>query len=383
MMGITFSSQPISEITDVLTGTSTVGSFRGKGIDPEMYRAAYGQCDAFYQRYGDVPDYFIQNCATQRLRDYSTYPVIGRELGLSVSEAQLEKELVEEVKAIYEQQQSYQDPDDRLTMKQIYMRQVQNSPISIRKTQSEAGVVGRALAQFPYPDSIAKSSVQAEQTRVSLSFIRFNNAELLRSLGKEVTVTDEEARKLYEEKKYEDSDERPSFESQKEILVNEVRNEKRQKALAAVKGKLSDLKNPTMKEITSITFIQPYNPPPLSLLQLNQVPTGGKEAFNLAIPDALMAISQGPSRQVYGPFTADGYTVYLTVNQVMGNDQDVAFANLEKQKKNGSQFLAQSLVNLLSEHVADKGKFELNRRVLPGGDPSRGGAVPGGPPVGN
>ncbi len=364
MMGLTFSSQPLSEITDIISGTNQLGEFKGKAISSRLYYMVRENCKDRYREYGQIPDVFIDQCAEREIKGYYLIPSITSHLGLGVSDYAVEQQILRAVRNSYEAQTRYADPDDRLTMNEVYMREMQGVPPEIRRKSLEMEKSLNAMMDFPFPSALAESALDAKEIRVDLRVIDFDNAELLSHLGKTIKISEEEIRTRYEEKEAakKDGDEKSDYKSSHELIENEIRNERRQKELASIKSKLGSLNKPDIAAVQNITGISPQFHRNIQLQNLKALkigPGANSKVLNLTSADFLMELGKGISNTVVGPIQSQERTVYVEVVAVKNPGKVHETRELEVEARQGGMYLASGLLDLLADREAEKYGFHM------------------------
>lgn len=361
MMGITFSSQPISEITAILSGQSGPGEFEGKEISRAMVNLALNQCKERYRSFGEIPDYFLNNCIENELKNLIVLPALGRKLGLDVPDSKVQKELMEAVESRYRSQSGYADPDDRLDMREIYNRELQFNPLDVRKAIEATRSTYESLRDFPVSPDMKQASVATDGISMNIRYIQYSTSDLLKSLGKEVVVSEEEIREAYEKEQAEKKDEekRP-LEKERELIENRIRSEKRQVELAGLKSQLGALGETfELKKVSEITGISIESAGRVVLKKLKQVPAKKGAPLDLAKPEILAGIPAPGSSLVAGPFTSGDQTYYVEIGDVRISDTPVLAEKIESETSNQGVYHAAYLLEQLVENESKRGNFKV------------------------
>jgi len=313
MMAITFSSQPISEITSIIAGGSRIGGYAGKDISLQNYYIQHENCKNRYRAYGNVPEQIINRCVADQLQQVYTLYSLGERLGLVASEKALEKELFENVKAMYEQQKPL-DKEDQIPMNELYRREISSASLQTRQQLTTAQLTFTTLADMPTQEAFVTATDKSKRVVLNFNVIRFSNADLLKKLDSTVKITEKEIRAEYErEQKLLSKEKKSPYNKQKEIVENRLKTARKQALLAKVKEKLSGLKEGTMTlaDVTRITGIPARTTGDVKLTELSSARLGA-DPINLAIPGILSNLKRG----VTGPHQADEFTVYAQLTSI-------------------------------------------------------------------
>lgn len=362
MMAMMFSSQNMSEITDIIAGKDAAGKFGGETIPLRYYAMAQDSCKANYQQFGNIPDFFLQRCIVGQLKNIYVIPLIAHRLGLEVSSEALEKDILERAKMVYQTQRAVSE-DDRLSLSTIYRRELSRYPKELQmKDAARQKLAENMAANFPIPESVLISSRAASGISMQLRIVRFSNAELLGLLEKTIQIDEAEIRKTYEEEQAKlPADQKKSYENERSFVRNRVMNDKKQKALADLKAKLAALTDPTLEQVAALTMSPLRNLGRLTLQNLNTVKISPEETVSLVIPGLLLDMEKPGNVIRSGPHQEGEHTVYaeisgLTVPQTVMTDKE-----REAEKEKQGQETAQGLMSYILDQESKRGNFRLNR----------------------
>jgi len=361
MLAITFSSQSIDEITGIIAGKKTLGSYRGKEINSQVYFVIEQYCQGMYAQFGKVPDFILHSCMTEQLKQVYVIPEIGKELGLTVSKQSVENAVYEQIKQAYKQSQG-RDEDDRLSIKEMYRREVAYNPIEVRVRMASISEVVNALGKdFPVPQTVVKSMQSSDNIVFDLNLVRFSSSELNKLVDPSITISEEEVKSTYEKEQsvLAEKDRKP-FESQAEFVRNRLKNEKRQALIAEVKKKLSLFtKDYKLDEVSKAVGVKPVPIKEVKLTSITNIKLPENQTADLSGSDFLLSLTPGKDALV-GPIQDGEFTVYAEVKNVKiitpketANKKDNL---LEELSMSISGFFLQEIMN--SE--AKRGKFTLN-----------------------
>jgi hypothetical protein len=353
MMAITFSSQPIDEITSVIAGGSKIGTYDGKDISQQIFAYAMNNCRQRFESFGNIPDSFINQCAASQLKEIYALSSIGESLGLTVSRETTEKEVLESVQELHRQQQAM-DEEDRLSIEEIYRREIATLSIQGRRLFTSAILASKTLVgkHFPIPEDMASAGSNSTKTALTFNVVSFSNAELLQKLDTAVAVSEAEIRAEYDrEQKLLEGDKKAPYESRKEVIVSRLKTLKKQERLSGMKERLSRLSEGySLAEITSITGIPVQKVGPIKLRELASARVGN-QTLNLAAPGILTDLKPG---RVTGPHQSNEYTVYAQLTSInTASGPSTERAQFDDQ-------IASSITQNLLDQEAKRKKFSLN-----------------------
>ncbi|MDH5656052.1 MAG: hypothetical protein OEZ34_09105 [Spirochaetia bacterium] len=361
MMLITFSSQPVDEILSIIAGQGKFGTFHGKEIQPDIYYWAKDYCKRTYEKYGNIPEQFINNCAVEQLKQLYTLSSMGNKMGVGSSRKTIEKRLIEDIKGIQSMQNQYLDPDDRLSVEEIYRRELIQTPILTRQMVASAGLSANILSSPVFvPSTLTESKAAADHIKMNFLIVHYSTAELLQKLGKEVTVSEAEIKAEFERReKLKQGKNLSTFNSQRNLIMEDLKTSKKQKLLGDIKKELSDMKQPDLAKISMLARTKINSLPGVSLTDLQSVRTPAGPV-NLAREEIL---SNPVTGGVYGPFQDGEITVYAELKEIIHLPQKNG-QNSDLIEKNMASATGRNLLNFLIENEAKTGKFSLNPALL-------------------
>ncbi len=321
MMGVTFSSQPMDEILSILAGGGKLGHFQGKEISGRVYMLAYDQCQERYRMFGTVPDYILDQCTANEIKNLYVIPGIGSHLGIRLSKAEAEKQINEAAVAAFRAQNAdLAHSDDRLTLREIYNLEIQRNPLEVRMAVENTMRTYNALRTFPVPESVKNAAAAGESITFNVKAVHYTTVDLLRSMDSGVTITEEEIKKAYEEdQKAKPEAEKKPYDSEKERIRNQLQTEKKQARLNEARKTLSELKSGfTLDDVTRITGITAETLGEKNLNSLNSVALGSGSPVAMNKSGIYAAIAEARSADTYtaGPFEDGDRTYYLEISGV-------------------------------------------------------------------
>lgn len=366
MLGVTFSSQPLSEIIELLSGSSKVGSFQNKPILVKDYSMIYEQCKQYFQKFGfsDIPPALLQNCIYQQVVQLYIKPEIAKDLGLEVSKDSIENQLLQSVKEVYKQQKKQALPEDQISIEELYNREVNYFPIYKRVALINANLLDSFLLN-PIPLSNEDLSVQQKitsyQIKIQSQILVFTSESLLKNI--KVEVTEEEIKKKYEEDKKEhfsnpnQKDPYPDFKERYKFIKERLESEKKRVELSKIKENLGKVKNyQTFEELIRILNIQPIVKE-FSINELDSIVINNEIKINANKKEFLKAILSNQN-MIIGPIQDKEYTFYIKIEKIIVN---------QKQEEQLSTEFIQQLQNrqtgvfyeYIIEQYKNRGKFKL------------------------
>jgi hypothetical protein len=282
---------------------------------------------------------------------------MGNKMGIRTSRKSIESRLAETVKQLQAQQNQFLDTDDRLSVDELYRRELMQTPISTRQMLAGAGMSSGLLSTpFPVPSSVVKAKQTAGNIKLSFKLIRYSTTDLLQLLGKNIKISEEEVKAEYNRKeKLKEGKDLASYESQKELIENELKTAKKQKELGSIKKELSEMKTPDLEKISSMTHAPIIQLKSISLENMKSV-AAGSTPVNLARAEILSNPVQGN----YGPFQDGEYTLYVQLTDVSVQKVAPIQKDFELIQKNISSGIGTKVYYFLMDNEARTGKFSLN-----------------------
>jgi hypothetical protein len=365
MLAITFSSQPIDEITSLISGASKAGSYNNEPILIKDYMFIYNECENQFQRYGltEIPPFLLQNCIFENIQSLYVKPVIANDLGLNVSKESIEKQIADYVQQIYQIQKNSKLEDDVIPIEELYQRELSSLPISKRIAFIKANMVDQFLLR-PIPisnddwnilQSIAKDSIE-----LNLELIAFTNQDLLDQI--QVNVSEEEIQKKYEEDKLSNinkenkTSEYPSYQERYKFIKESLQNEKKRAILSNVKEQLSKINqkpNITLKEIEDLVKIKAVNKT-INLKELDSLVVGNKK-FNLLQNEFLKSILTN-NQNIVGPIQDKENTIYVRLMNIKLKENN---KEIQVKKESFEERLAFVFYNHILEQYRKRGNFQV------------------------
>lgn len=375
IMGISFSSQDMSEILTILSGGSKIGSYRGEEIRPEVYGYAEDSCKNRYQVYGEIPQVFIDQCASDAVRDMMVMPAIVADLGLDVSEKQIQDQIISVLRTEVEMQNQSRLADDRLSLEQMVQREMSRFPMSLRMRLTRVGLFQDSVAA-PFPVSAIETQAfsRAKDSAFELNVIAFTNADLLNSFSAE--ASEAEMKDLYEKDKKEAEIRAkkekkegpftyPSFEERKEFLKDRVLTEKKKKQLEELKASLGQKKDASLATVSEKTGYKAERAT-VKFSALNAVSLASGKTINLT-GDRFLSDVAASRDGLKGPYQDGETTIYLTIEQVkLAPPSEKLDPELSQ---NRAMYLSYAFANQIVKEYAETGKFRLTQKSLDSGKP--------------
>ncbi|MBI3394480.1 MAG: hypothetical protein HY042_01455 [Spirochaetia bacterium] len=377
MLAITFSRQPRDEIMAILAGRSGAGQFDGEEISMRMIAIADSNCRDRLQQFGGpsgkIPEFLVQRCITSQTRELYVLPKIAREMGLAVLPASIEKAALERARANFKRQAGLH-AEDRLSLDELYRRELANYPVDLQVRVGEAQRVYEKLGRnFPMSEAALRSEELAKKITLDVRIVRYTTADLNNALESQVSASEEEIRRQYDEEQKKLSDnQKKKFDEEKEFVKNRIKTQKKQVLMADIKTKLSKLgANPSLDEVAKITGVPAKRIPGVSLEGLAAVPLGDKEAAKLNLPGILVDLKGGPGPVTSGPHQDQDQTIYFEATNVRIPDIKVETAKVDKESEDKTQRAALGFLGFIIEREAARGKFALYKKAFGGKDAGR------------
>ena len=370
MMGIMFLPGSIQDFTGTFS-SSAVGSYDGRPISQADYRLVYASCDEQVRRMGG--DRFrnmqMANCTSRGMRELFVLADIGKQLGLTVSASQVQEKVLERARDTFIQQQlAARDSDDRLTLEDIYSRQLRYMPLDYRKRTMDAEmVVGVLRRRFPFPAAQAEADRRVSRTTLDIRFVRFSNAQLSRGIETRVRAEESEIRRLYDtEQSKLAADKRRPYEQERSNVERRVLAQKREAELKGLKDRLSKLGGQfNLEDVAALTGIRPSSVLNLPLDKLNEAKTENG-SVNLSLPDLILKIAPGAGPVKVGPLIRDEFTYFIELQNVRTpptatpSDEKAMQRELEG---NGAE-LAAYLMREMIDQQAQRSEFKLKKDIF-------------------
>lgn len=364
MMGITFSSQPKHEILEILAGGPRYGEFRGSEIRPDLYHFAAEQCKQRFQAYGNVPDFFLQQCITGNLKQLVILPAISVDSGLDVSEKSVHDALVEEIRMQEQMQNQSRLPEDRISAEQLYRLSLARMPMDLRLRLHRLEQFQKAFGgPFPVSGEETAALTRAAASRLEMEVVAFSNAEALGRFKAE--ATEEEMRALYDADKKEAETQAkkegvkrsyPEFAQRREFLKERVITEKKKKQLDELKTSLGALKgDAALEKVAEAVHARPERVQ-IRLSELGQMPLSAGRKINLTGSSLLADLVNREGLK--GPYQDGETTVYLRVVRVEPAPAGQAADGRRRPDERSMQLAEAMYTNMVEEH-AKLGKFRL------------------------
>ena len=366
MLGVTFSSQPLSEIIELLSGSSKVGSFQNQPILMKDYSMIYDECRQYFQRFGfsDLPPVLLQNCIYQQVVQLYVKPEIAKDLGLEVSKDSIEKEILQSVKEVYKQQKKHALPEDQISIEELYNREVSYFPIHKRLALIKANLLDTFLLN-PIPlsneDLNIHKLLSSHQIKIQSQIIVFTNESLLKNI--KVEITEEEIQKKYEEDKKEHTSDPnkkepyPTLEERYKFIKEKLENEKKRAELSKIKENLGKVKNyQSFEELIQILNLQPIAKE-FSINELNSITINEHTKINAYKKELLKALLNNQN-SIIGPLQDKEYTFYIKIEKVIVNQKQEEKLSIEtiQQLQNRQTGI---FYEYIVEQYKNRGKFKL------------------------
>ncbi|MCE9597499.1 MAG: hypothetical protein K8S54_05985 [Spirochaetia bacterium] len=366
MLILTFGRVPPSQLAEMISGR--MGSFDGEEITPAMYVMAQENCKRNMGGMGEIPEFILTNCVTNQLKQLYILPKIATRLGALVSEESQQVDLLKQSEQIFQQQKDA-SADDRLTVREIYNRQLLNYPMDLRIRMRAAQNAGEIITNVGDSLPEARAQAAAESITMSLRILRFTNTDLQGKTGN-FDVTEEEVKAKHEkEQSIFEPPQRKSYESQREFVKNRLITEKKQTAVSGLKQQLSalgaDFKIEDLERITGRNAIA--KSAKLQELKGLTLPTG--EIVHLDKPEFLLALS-GKGVHKVGPIQDGEATIYVEISGIQaGAVADLPPAKAEKMVEEQKNAAGRSYYELIVKTEGKRGNFRLRTNSKTGNAP--------------
>lgn len=278
---------------------------------------------------GELPPMFtVDACIRRELQQRYTRYSLGEELSLSNIKDILKEDMKVEARLAQKNQEVIHE-DERLSVQEIYNRQMQYYPPEVRKLDKVAGYTETLLNQpVAVPESIRTNAAQAQYIHMDVRLIRWDAGQLLEVLEKEVRLTEAEMRARHtEEQAKQKEDQRIPFQKDKPFLEKRMRTEKAREKQAGIKTKLAGLKAGfSLDDVQKITNLPIESIQNVGLAELGGVKIA-RGLVNLDQGPLLKSLSTvGSGKASAGPLQDGRYTVYAEVSnlQIISSAKEVA-----------------------------------------------------------
>jgi len=356
MLILTFGRVSPSQLADLMSGR--VGSFNGDEISQNLYFMAEENCKQNMAAYGQIPPYILHNCVSTTLKQLYVLPLVASRLGLRVSEESQQTEMMKYAQQMFESQKGV-TPDDRLTVREIYNRQLLNNPLDVQIRRREAQNGYEAVSAVGDNKGEARAVAAAEQVSVSLRLVRFTIPDLQNKVG-DVKVPEEDIKARFDkEQSVFQPAQRKSYESEHELVKARIIGEKKMEAVSGLKQQLSGLgKDFKLEDVERITGRNAATQN-LRLSELKEVklPTG--EVVHLDSAEILLALA-GKENKKIGPIQDGEATLYLEILNVQAPpviaDSDKRVEKLIEERHNET---SRAYFDMIIKQEARRGKFHL------------------------
>ena len=198
MMGLIFSSQPLDEIMQVFVNETSIGQFDGEDIPIRYYALFENGCRTWIeeQKLGQA-DFFLQQCLNTRIRQTYVLAKIGARMAFHPSVSLVKRDVLEQSREEYQQQADI-DPEDRLSLNEIYRYNLSGLPIDLRVRQRAVQDSYNVL-RHPFPTLNSKKEWERAiaQTTLQLRVVYYKENELLEEFKKKITPDAAEVEKRF------------------------------------------------------------------------------------------------------------------------------------------------------------------------------------------
>ncbi len=363
-MAVTFlPGAGVEDVTNAFRSGNFAGTYDGDPITQSDYVYAEQGCLMALQGLR-----FAQFRVPDCIRDLYVKPAIGKNVGLGASKESVEKALIDQVNLQHAQMlATVKDPEDRMTKLQIHEQERRRFPITYRIRSTARSVVERSLTMgYPYPTRAIEAESKAGGVRMDIRYIRYNDAELLRGMGKTIKITEDEIRKTYdEEQKKLAKDKRKPYKVQKEFVRNRILAKRKQEALKTIKADIAKVdRKAGLNAISKALKVAPLSVRGITLANLSKVqPRKNLPQVNLALPEFLSNLDARKNVNYVGPIRDGAFTVYIEASNIRvakpaKQDEKKLKARVDRE----GQTLAFQLLNYMARQEASRGKFRVYPR---------------------
>lgn len=371
MMGIMFLPGSIQDFTGTFA-SSSVGSYGGRPISQSDYRLVYESCDSRSRQFGN--DKFrnmqVANCVSQSLREFFVLADVADQFGLTVSDRKVQEQVLDRAREQYAAQQlTPRDSDDRLTLDDIYTRQLRYMPLGYRKRNMDAELVANLLTRrFPFPVAQAEADALAADVALDVRFVRYSNAQLLRGIETRVRTEETEVRQAFDAEQAKlTADKRKSYITERANVERRLLGQKRDAELKALKEKLSKLGSQfTLEQVSALTGVAASSVRNLAVANLSEAKTAEGGSVNLSIPELILKIAPGPGPTKIGPLVRDEFTYFIEIANVRASPR-ATVADARKSRRDlegsGSQLAAYLLRDMIDQQ-AQRAEFKLKKDIF-------------------
>lgn len=384
MMGLMFSSQPLSEITALISGVGGIGSFGGQEISSGVAAQYYERCREYGRQeevraaqlrsaLGDVADdpeflrnfaprFDMQNCMERSLKEVYFWGTVGERLKVGPSTQAIEAEVLEQAEEAY-RNQTVLIEEDRRTVQSFYRTIMSYAPMDVRVLEARAQEAAGLLSQ---PVRVSSALVQAElsarQTGLELRLLRFSNGQILANLKTRIELTEDQIRRTFDEEQRQVPEEsRRPYEEERPFVVERIKTELARADLDRLRAEFEDESFvPDLERLADLTGVAPETVPNLTLPDLPNADLGGGRRANLALPGVFRFLADAGPGATGGPFTDEEYTVFLQVVKV--ELPPVEAHDAEEQastREELGQELTDLLIALIRQEELLRGEFQL------------------------
>ncbi len=424
MMGLIFSSQPLDEITQTLTGNLSAGEFYGKDISLKDYAFYEEGCRSWItEKKLTNSGFFLEHCISTRMRQSYSLLYVGNRLGLENSEDAIKQSVWEQAKEEYTLQQSV-SPDDSLSVNEIYRFSLSRFPLRLRLQQSTVRTSYEILnSPFPKVKEQAKWEKATKATTLQLRIVYYDDRSLTEMLKKNITVSENEVMKRFHKeaknktelqkrklatspdknnlslKNTKKKKEQNTFPTpaQKKGIQGRLLATKANKEFKRIQAKLNQISinirlqkqkqnssgnTPIIQKIAKITGLQILKLSNVSFHDLGGI-KAGKDRIDLLQKKFISKITApNPKKVKYtiGPIESGPYKVYAEVQAIrLPRVPLVARVHKRKEKKikkktyekESDTALTNELITYITEEEASRGGFTLRHPKKQQGTPSR------------
>lgn len=366
MMILTLGRVPPSQLLEEMTGR--MGSFDGDEISRSNYQLAEETCKRNMGGMGEIPPFILNNCVSNQLKQMYILPKVASRLGALVSEESQQEDLLKQSQQIFEQQKNAA-PDDRLTTREIYNRQLLNFPMDLRVRMRAAQNAGEIITNVGDSLPEAKAQALSESITMNLRILRFTNTDLQGKTGN-FDVTEEEIKAKHEkEQSIFEPPQRKSYESQRDFVKNRLITEKKQTAVSGLKQQLSalgaDFKIEDLERITGRNAVAKG----AKLQELKNLTLPSGEIVHLDKPEFLLALS-GKGTHKVGPIQDGEATIYVEISGITAPPTaDLAAAKAEKLLEEQKNSTGRAFYELIVKTEGQRGNFRIRQNPRMGNAP--------------
>jgi hypothetical protein len=360
---------------EVLMGNdkSVAGKIAGEKISTDYFYAAKKICvERYRERIPGLADdtNTLNSCAFSTIRTLKIDKYIATNVGYSISELIIKQNISEEsrksYKALTESRGAGYADEERISLNELYSRNLNYIPMNFRQDLiiSSSLADGFLYSEVKETEDEKKVKLEFDSTKISLSYISFSDEDLSKLIGTDFPVTEEEIKKEYDDSVKNkslplDQDGKPlSLDSRKPVILNKLREEKKQVKLSEVKSKILSSKQDPNSNLLTLSKIANVPVQNLSNISFSNLDSKDKQANFLGNSILLKDMTKIPfgKGRIGGPYTDKNQIIYVEFKELKFDSNPIA-----KKENPIDPNISKIRMFIYEIHQAVSGNFPIER----------------------